>query len=216
MSIVPHEWSVVIVGHWNRAILTPAGIVKRLFRLPADTKVGVQVALDAFVPHQVKHEDVVVIAGSDRLVVQPAALEYSAFEASMRVAHTALEELPETPVFGAGFNLNFRTDRYVEILAAITGHSWDDRLIDDGFVIHTRSITRALKWKSGLIRITVTEEADATSAIFMNYDRDSTSVADLRTWLSIPIAEVRRTTEKILSSCIGLELEEIRYDTKAD
>ncbi len=211
MPITPSDWSVVIVGHWNRAILTPSGIVRRLLRLPEQTPVEVEVALDAFLPYRVRHDNVVITAGSDKLLVQPTSFNYRAFEAALATARAGIAELPETPVYAAGFNLNFKTGEYAEALTPITGHPWDDRLSDEDFDIETRSTTRVLRWRGGLIRAAVMQEADMSFVILLNYERLSTSVPELIEWLSIPVQDIRAATERILSRCLDLALEDIRY-----
>lgn len=211
MAIEPRDWSAIVIGHWNRAILTPAGIVRRLFGLPETTPVEVEIALDAFLPYRVRHGMVTVTAGSDKLHVQPVRFNYAALAESMRVASEALRELPETPVFAAGFNVNFRTVDDAELLTAVTSHQWDDRLSDEHFAIDSRSITRSLVWGEGRIRVTVAQEADASFLIQMNYDRRSTSAGELRAWLGRPVEEVREKTERILTRCLGLALGDIRY-----
>src|SRR5689334_6777240 len=135
MTIAPHDWSVIVIGHWNRAILTPSGIARRLLGLPEQTPVEVEIALDAFLPYRVRHGIVTVTAGSDRLHIQPVRFNYDALAESMRVASEALRTLPETPVFAAGFNVNFKTEDYVEALTAVTAHQLDDRFSDEHFGI---------------------------------------------------------------------------------
>jgi len=211
MPITANDWSVNVVGHWNRAILTPAGIVRRLLRLPEETPVQVEVALDAFLPYRVRHDNVIVTANSDRLHVQPTAPTFNAFEDAMKVAWNGMESLPETPVVAAGFNLNFKATGKYPSLSAITAHAWDDRLIDADFKIETRSIARALPWKGGHIKLSVAEDSASAFNILMNYDRRSTAVDDLKEWLSIPIKDIKQATERILSDCLDLNLGEIRY-----
>ncbi len=43
MPLEPGEWNVVILGRWNRAIPTPQGIASRLFQLPPETEIGIEV-----------------------------------------------------------------------------------------------------------------------------------------------------------------------------
>jgi hypothetical protein len=54
----PFNWDVVIVGFWNRAILTPNGIAKRLFKLPEGSGIEVLVPVNSLEPSQVKHNGI--------------------------------------------------------------------------------------------------------------------------------------------------------------
>ena len=89
------------------------GIVGRLFKMSEETPVQVEVALDAFLPYRVRHDNVIVTPYSDRLHVQPAIHTYDAFAEAMKVAWNGIDSLPEIPVVATGFNLNFKaTGRY--------------------------------------------------------------------------------------------------------
>jgi hypothetical protein len=57
MALSPERWSVVIIGRWNRAILTPAGIAKRVFGEPETKLMDVEVPLDGLSPYRVRHPE---------------------------------------------------------------------------------------------------------------------------------------------------------------
>ncbi len=125
MSIVSEEWSVVILGAWNRAILTPAGISKRLFGLPKGTQVEVMVPLDVLAPFKVRHEDTSVAAAADRLIINPSKCNYTNMQKPMNIACKALGNLPETPVSAAGYNFKFKSGKPVPALAKVVEHQLD-------------------------------------------------------------------------------------------
>ncbi len=62
MGPVGFDWDVVVVGFWNPAILTPAGIWKRLFELEQGTPVELEVPIDGLAPYRVSHEEITVTA----------------------------------------------------------------------------------------------------------------------------------------------------------
>jgi hypothetical protein len=209
MPLVPLDWNVVIIGHWNRAILTPSGISRRLFGLPEGTPVQVFVPLDAIAPYQVRHENITVIAGSDRLLIQPTTNNYDNLVAAMAVARRALEGLPETPITAAGFNLRYRSTDSNDALQELTTHPFDDRLSDEGFEIASRSILRSVRCDKGRIKIHISREEEGAFAILLNFDLQSQNAAEIRAWLAMPAAEIRRQAERILFSCMHLSREEV-------
>jgi hypothetical protein len=107
MPIRAEDWNVVVVGFWNRAIYTPSGISRRLFGLSPTTPVQVLIPLDLPAPYQVRHEDLTVIVGSDRMIVQPARANYPGIASAMGIARRSLDDLPHTPFSAAGINLRF-------------------------------------------------------------------------------------------------------------
>lgn len=212
MPLSPTDWNVVVVGRWNRAILTPSGIKQRLFRLDEGTPVEVFVAIDAIAPPQVKYEGTIVIVGGDRLISHPETSDFHGLERSMEVARRAMENLPETPVTAAGMNVKYSCKDSLEALQSITRHSWwDDRLSDFKYEILGRTLSRALKWREGQINFSVSEESDTTFQIQFNFHRGSTSVTDLVRWLTTPVVDLENEVNRILFDCIHIKPEDTQY-----
>jgi hypothetical protein len=216
MPIVPEEWSVVIVGAWNRAILTPAGISKRLFQLPEGTQLEILVPLDVIAPFRVKHDDISVTAASDRLIINPAKNTYTNMVKAMDIARVALANLPETPVSAAGFNFKFKSVKPVPVLARVVDHQIDQFFADRNYLVSTRAITRTVKWREGEIRVAVSQESDLSYTILMNFHTDSDSTGTLKEWLSVPIGDARREVDSILYDCLGVSEGDINHAEEAD
>lgn len=208
MPLVPTDWNVVIVGYWNRAILTPMGIVRRLFELPETTPVDVEIPLDVLAPFRVRHENVTVIAGGDRLVLEPSKDTYPNLEQAMKIGLRALGRLPETPVMAAGFNIRFKSPDTLPGLVEIIGHTWDNRFSDEGIEIENRAIARTVAWNGGKINISVSQEPNLSSTVLLNYDLKSSETGELQRWLGRTIDEVRGETERILFRCLDLRPED--------
>lgn len=214
MSITPTEWNVVVLGYWNRAILTPSGIATRLFGLDAGTPVAVFIALDTIAPHQVKHGGVTVIAGGDRLIVQPERCCFHDLQTAMKIAYRALDQLPETPLVAAGINIKYTSQEPVEALQQVTRQEWwDNQLSDSKFEIVGRSISRSLKRGDGQINLSVIEEADGKSEVQFNFHRGSSHVGDLKSWLTTPIDDIESEVNRVLFDCMQLKKQDIEYAT---
>ena len=210
MPLTPKEWSVVVVGRWNRAILTPAGIAKRLFCLDESTPVEVSIAIDALAPPQVKHAGITVVAGWDRLIVQPETCDFDGLGEAMAKACRAMENLPETPVTAAGMNVKYAASEPLEPLQQIAWHEWwDAQLSDQSYEIAGRSLMRALKWSEGQINFTVGEEANGAFLVQFNFHRGSTNVDDLKKWVSTPVSEIEGQTKRLLFNCMQIKEEDI-------
>jgi len=214
MSLVPTDWSVVVLGYWNRAILTPSGIATRLFGLAPGTPVEVFIAIDAVAPHQVTHRGVKVVAGSDRLIVQPDKCDFQDLEKAKVIADRALENLPETPVVAAGINVKYDCRESLESLQQVTGQEWwDKQLSDSNYEIVGRSLSRSLKWRSGQINFTVSKEGDGKSEILLNFHCGSTIASELRAWLTTPVRDIESEVERVLFECLQLDREIIQDAT---
>jgi hypothetical protein len=211
MPITAEDWNVNIVGFWNRAIYTPAGISRRLFQLPATTPVQVLIPLDLPAPYQVQHDGLTVTVGSDRLIVQPARANYDRIVSAMEIGRRALDDLPRTPLIAAGFNLRYRSDGPVGVLEEITANAWENRLSDEGFVIQERTVTRSVRRQNGRINVTVTQKGDLTFSLLLNFDLQSDNVGQLRAWIDVPAADIQHEVERVLYNSMGLRAEEVTH-----
>jgi hypothetical protein len=212
MPLTPADWNVIVIGHWNRAILTPSGIAKRLFCLEEGTPIEVFVAIDTLAPSQVKHGGTVVMVGTDRLIAQPETSDFQGLEGAMQIARRAMENLRETPVIAAGINVGYLCKEPLETLQRITRHSWwDDQLSDNKYEILGRALSRVLKWKGGQINFSVTEEPDSTFQVRFNFHRGSTNIHELIDWLSASITDLEGEVKRVFLDCINISTEDIGY-----
>ncbi len=216
MTPEPSNWDVVIIGHWNRAILTPNGIAKRLFKLPEGTGIEVSIPVNLLGPIQVKHDGVIVRVEAQRIVVATEKPSYKALNRAMATACNALKDLPETPVFAAGFNIRFeaRAQGQPLELAEIAQTSLDTDLSDAGYEIISRGLTRRVRIKGGIfeegvLNLLVVKEENSPVRIELNFHRDSNTVPDLIKWLEVSEGDLKKGVSEILGNMPSLRLEEI-------
>lgn len=205
MPLASVDWSVVIVGRWNRAILTPAGIGKRLFGLEEGTPLEVMLAIDAIAPPRVAHDGLVIVAGSDRLVIYPSKCSFHELERARSIARKALRDLPETPVTGVGINVKYKTTEQVIPITQIIESSWDNQLSDHGYSIRERTITRRLAWNDGAINISVSINEESEHFIQFNFDYHTAETAMHEHWLEVPIENIESEVKRLLVETMGLK-----------
>jgi hypothetical protein len=216
MPMVPGDWSVVILGAWNRAILTPAGISKRLFELPEGTQIEVSVPLDVMAPLRVKHRDVSVIAAAECLIVMPSKSTFPNLEIALEVASRGLSKLPETPVSAAGINLKYKSKKPVKALAKLVESPLDLAFAEQDVVVTSRSLLRSVKWKQGEVRIAISQESDQSYSILLNFHMEADSTGKLKDWLSVSMDEASSEVDMILFDFLGLIEGDISNVEEAD
>jgi hypothetical protein len=209
MPLTAEDWNVQVVGFWNRAIYSPAGISRRLFLLPPNTPVQVLIPIDLPAPYQVQHDGLTVIVGSDRLIVQPDRANYARIVAAMEIGRRALDDLPQTPFVAAGFNLRYKSDGPVAVLEGIVTNVWDNRLSDEGMVIQERTVTRSVGRQNGRVNVTIAQKQDLTFTLQLNFDLQSDDVAQLRDWINVTAANLQHEVARILHNSIGLQATEV-------
>jgi hypothetical protein len=204
MPAKPSEWSVIVLGFWNRAILTPSGIAKHLFALDAGTPVEVFVAIDMPAPHQVKYEGVTVVATNKQLIIQPDKCDFDGLQKAKEIGCRALANLPLTPVIASGINLKYISFEPSDALQQIARkETLDNRLSDEKYEIVGRSFSRSVKWNDGQVNFSLTEDASGKTELQFNFHRESNLIADLRSWMQIPVNDIEAQVG-LLSDCLQI------------
>jgi hypothetical protein len=205
MKPKPVDWNVVVAGYWNPAILTPAGIARRLFGLPKGTPIQVEVPMDQLAPYRVKYDGITVTAEMGRLSVLTDSPEYNTLERAMAVAAKAIRDLPETPFSAAGFNLRFNVEDAPNDLLSSIAPPLDGLLSDAGFTIESRSVKRALTFRAGMLNLDILCQKNSEVRVEFNFHRQSTELSQLTEWLSTSIEEVKTTVARILRDVVHLD-----------
>ena len=211
-NVEAFNWNVVIVGHWNRAILTPAGIAYRLFKLPKDTPVQIEVPLDGLAPYRVKHGPVVITAQSAKLNIFTESPSYENLQIALQIASTALNDLPETPVQAAGFNICYRIENIPEVILGYIKSEMDEALSDEGYQISTRVLRRSIQWHQGHINIEVSCDEQSLGIVSLNFEMESGNTKDLITWVNTPIEQIKKTATDIFEKVLMLAIQEVNNE----
>jgi hypothetical protein len=205
MTPEPLEWNVVVVGAWNRAILTPQGISKRLFQLPPDAAVEVLVALDGLAPMRVVHGAMTVIPDSRQLIVQPDTPSLDGLSKAAEIATRAIASLPETPVTAAGINIRFRFSALPDdAIEAGNSSGFDHRLADSAAKVFMRTTKRSLRWNQADLNIEIIEKDDVSGVVSFNFHRSSSVAAELTEWIG-QVAAMHEEAITLLRTLLGVK-----------
>ena len=208
MGLRPVNWSVVIVGRWNRAILTPTGIAARIFHTTAEQELGVLVPLDGVSPFVVRdpNGDVSVRTDESRLFIQVENPSYECLQTAMSYGYNAIDSLPHTPLSAAGFNVNYHCDELSPELARLIVADVDKLFSKSDQKVINRVVMRSFEFRSGHLGLTLNADA-GTFQVLGNFHRASNKVDDLKEWLNTPVDEVRKTIDDLLN-VLELSIEE--------
>ncbi|MBL9149112.1 MAG: hypothetical protein JNM94_10510, partial [Phycisphaerae bacterium] len=132
------DWNIVVLGHWNRAILTPNWIAEKVFCLPPGTPVNVLVPLDGFGPFQVEHGRITVIPIPGQLVFQLGAMTPELLGQASQCARNAISALPATPLRACGINIRFTAAEAPGELIERTRGQTEQLLSDAGYSLQMR------------------------------------------------------------------------------
>jgi len=195
----PGEWNVVVLGAWNRAILTPAWIAETVLGLPKGSPLEVLVPLDAFAPFQVRHGGLMVtpIPGQLLIGVEPASAE--SLEAAMRAMKRAIDDLPRTPLRACGINIRYVSSEPGDKLIERTRSKTEELLSGSGYELRVRRRGESLTFKEGTLNFIADIPTTGSTTLTFNFDRPCSTRDDAIGWLIRPATEYVSEAEKVLS-----------------
>jgi len=183
MPAEPYSWNAVVVGAWNRAILSPDGIRVRLFELPAGTPIELELAVDQPGQFRVSHEGVIVVPGPGRLEISAREPDAASLERACTLCRRALQRLPETPVSAAGVNIRYRFAELPDVVFDLMRAPIDGTLSDAGFQVAGGSTKRSVVLDPGVVNISI-DQRGAEGSVELNFHRESASPTELADWLA--------------------------------
>jgi hypothetical protein len=200
MAVEAFDWNVVVVGFWNPAILTPAGIGKRLFGLEKGTPIAVEIPLDGLAPSRVRHDGLTVTSELGRLAIVADAPSLANLNRARVVAARAIRDLPQTPLTACGFNIRFKFSELPERILAGTKSALDDWLSDVKLRIISRTIGRSIEFENGMLNLTIRQVSESETNVELNFDRQSANIDELLEWLEQPINDVMTSVASVLTT----------------
>ena len=207
MAFDPFDWNVIVLGHWNRAILTPAGIVTRLFDLSPETPVKIEVPVDGMGPYKITHDQISVVVVPGRLEVALDLPNFELLDRARQIGVRALERLPETPVTAVGINIRYRSKEPAAELIEAARCGVDQNLTEARQEIAGRLLGRALKFKDGLVNLTLQQRQpdDDACVLVLNFHKSSNQARELIAWLQVRRPEIEEQVQTITRTLPGFE-----------
>lgn len=198
--MTPFDWNIIVIGAWNTAILTPAGIQKRIFEIPNSTPIAVEVPLHARGHIRVRHNGMIVVPAEQSLTIQPEKSGYQELEQASEYAKRAIKSLPETPYVAAGVNFRFKFEKFEPSVISRFGTEMDDLLGDEGQEITSSFIRKTTSQDPGVLNLEVDLFHDTgKGSVLFNFHRDSADPDELCSWLDLQ-CEFKEKMVKLLQS----------------
>lgn len=192
------DWNIVILGHWNRAILTPNWIAERIFELPPGTPVDVLVPLDGFAPFQVQNGGITVVPLPGQLLIQLGTPTKESLATGLSAMIRSVEALPQTPFRACGINLRFVAAEPPAGLLERTRSASEKLLSDAGYELRTRRRGETLAFREGTLNIVADIPTAGECRVTVNFDRQATSMQDIVAWLKNDPAEYIAEATKVI------------------
>ncbi|MCX7178655.1 MAG: hypothetical protein NTX56_07750 [Proteobacteria bacterium] len=196
------QWTLVIAGAWNPAILSPNWVAKEVLKLAVDSnfQVGMQVAInDPSQPIGFEFEGIAYAPALNVLMfhLKPELDREKMVGAAAKI----LELLPHTPITGIGFNSGFEIECGIDDLlkSFSAGTSIPDFLTDADAQLVKQGWGATVATKDRLINMTCKLEAGKVSIGF-NVHMEVTSALSAAEKLRVPglLTDILNDVESIL------------------
>lgn len=214
MSLRKYDWNVVLLGHWNRAILTPRGIARRLFELEDGIQIQVELPIDGLEPIKVTHDDVTVRVASNKITFDACVPTIKCMKLVLEIAIRALKALPETPVHAAGVNFRVETQKldgeFPQVIQCPI-----DGISDLGFKVVSSEASRRIVFNQGVLNLQGAIDSDSLLHILFNFHKDADDPANsepLIEWLGQDITVFENCISELLRSVVDETFEETAHE----
>lgn len=144
MKNVIDSSNIVIVGNWNKYILSPDWIAKNVFMAE---KIQVEFSMNYDLPPRYTHENIRIVTDNDKVIFY--ALDHSddALSKIEIMIKKLLGILVHTPVRAFGINFSYLEETHVADLSDLFLIGDNTKISDNKAVISNYTINRALDYK---------------------------------------------------------------------
>ncbi len=200
----PSNWNIVILGAWNRAILTPAWISRTVFARDPTALVNVLVPLDGLTSFQVEDQGVTVLPKPGQLIVSMSTPTEANLTRALEASQRAILDLPRTPFEACGINLRYTAPDPPHALVDRTRCPTERILVESGREIRIRRRGESLGFQEGALNVIADIPTVGICEVNCNFERRSTNHDELVAWLRRPAHDYLQEAAHI----IGLITEE--------
>jgi hypothetical protein len=194
----PGDWNIVLVGAWNRAILTPAWCRSVPLSLPEASPVEVMVPLDGRAPFQVRDRGVGITPMHEQLLVSIEHPTEELLDRAIAASLRAVEDLPRTPLVACGINLRYSTAEPSQELLANTRCRSERVFAGAGFEVRSRGRVDRLTFEDGALNVIMEVPTTGTSSLTLNFEMRSSDRCSFVGWLKRPAAAYMGVAERVL------------------
>lgn len=157
------QWSLVIAGRWNTAILSPAWLAKEVFR---QAEIGILFPVLGFGPTIFQAEDIKIIVSDDSVIFIPQKDSDEILAHIEEAGRHILNALPHTPIIAFGENFHYIVEGLPSQLDNVLKFTDTEQLNANG-KIGEISLVRTINLETCQLNLKIV--SDGTCRIELNY-----------------------------------------------
>jgi len=202
MKPVIEEWTVVLAGSWNVAILNPEWVGRELLNLP---EVEMELVFGAIRPQlKVSSPLVSIIPQGNQVIFNSRQRSAEAFAGVEAAATALLEKLPITPITAMGINFGYTEEAVSVNIANLFAIGDTARISDVPLRIKSTTITRQLEYDGRDLNFRMTHTPERLMLHF-NYHLAVTSAEAAKAALAGKVATYQNHSQQLLKDLYNLE-----------
>lgn len=203
MEILAEGHNIVLMGGWNRNIITPQWVASSLANVE---EVGFQLAIDdPTFPFRILFDDYVLTVRADRLQLHSHIVSADRFSGAATLAHHLLELLPHTPISALGINFAWRESDPPPALLPVFTLTDTTAIADEGRSVTETAIKRSFPWEEGTLTFTMVLKPQGHVVVDVNFHWAVTRAADAQQYLKDRPSEAREAARLLLRKVYELE-----------
>jgi hypothetical protein len=123
------QWSLVIIGRWNTAILSPQWLAEQVFKQP---EIEIRFPVLGGAPPIFRAGDIQIVVSNERVAFMPLKDSDDVLTRIEAAARHILQTLPHTPIQAFGENFHYSVEGCPEPLASLLNLADADQLSAHG------------------------------------------------------------------------------------
>lgn len=207
MKIKEDSCTVVLLGNWNRYILSPGWSAKNIFNEPG---LGVEIALDLGLPPRYTSEQshVRMIPTEDNITFVALKNNDECLQKMESLAYDLVSKLSYTPIRAFGMNFAFVEDASKNDLLGIFKFSDNELLNSFGCQLTFSSIRRRLIVENRTVNFAISNKGEEVSFDF-NFHYGVSGTTEVMNKIKNSVIENKKIAENLLKSVYKLDYDNL-------
>lgn len=172
MKIKDESYSVVLVGKWNKYILSPEWSAGNIFNVE---RLQVEFGINVGLPSRYSANNIRMVPTDDAVVFSALAYDDDTLALLEELPVSLLQKLKFTPIVACGINFGFSENIEDTDVSELFNFSDNSKLIEMGCVIDSNSISRSLMFGDKQLNLNISQ-LDSKVNFEFNFHYDVKSV----------------------------------------
>lgn len=212
MRIKEESFTIVVVGNWNRHILSPSWVSKELF---LEDKITIEFSVNLELPPRYTSptSQIRILPSSGNVTFVALVPDESCLSRMEQMTQALLEKLTYTPIQAFGINFGYVEAIEKSDLYNIFKFSDNNRLSKEQYLIKSSSLQRALSVEDRVLNLSISTK-DSEVHFDFNFHYDVSNAKEAIDKIKDAVVSNKRIAEKTLSNIYDLSFDPIAEEAQ--